>query len=73
MLFNMLKLAISAMLVIFLTACSSNSRYHEIQSARLGECNYMADKEYHECIKRQEDGYDEFKKQRAEQQATKND
>ena len=49
-----------------LSACSSDARYHEIQSARLSECNYMADKEYHECVKRQQDSYEEFKKQQAE-------
>ncbi|CAM3771587.1 MULTISPECIES: hypothetical protein [Pseudoalteromonas] len=73
MVFNTLKLLFSASIVFILSACSSDSRYHEIQSARLGECSYMADKEYHECIKRQEDSYDEYKKNRATEQTTKND
>ena len=63
MLFNRLKWVVSASAVLLLTGCSSDARYHEIQAARLGECSYMADKEYHECIKRQEDGYKKFKKQ----------
>jgi len=33
----------------------------------------MADKEYHECVKRQESGYDEYKNNRANEQASKND
>ncbi|HEA19191.1 MAG: hypothetical protein ACTH4U_09315 [Pseudoalteromonas prydzensis] len=73
MLFNKLKYVMSIVLVLFLTACSSDSRYHEIQAARLGECSYMADKEYHECVKRQQDSYDEFKKQREAEQTTDND
>lgn len=73
MVFNTLKLLFSASLVLLLSACASDSRYHEIQSARLDECNYMADKEYHECIKRQEDSYAEYKKNRADQGASKND
>ena len=47
-----LKLAVIATLAVVLSACSSDARYHEIQSARLSECNHMADKEYHECVKR---------------------
>jgi len=67
MVFNILKLLFSVAIVFILSACTSDSRYHEIQSARLDECNYMADKEYHECIKRQEGGYDDFKKNQATQ------
>ncbi|MBB1292130.1 hypothetical protein [Pseudoalteromonas sp. SR41-4] len=63
MLFNRLKWVVSAFAVLFLTACSTDARYHEVQAARLGECSHMADKEYHQCIKRQEDGYKEFKQQ----------
>ncbi|MCQ8878313.1 hypothetical protein NQT69_09915 [Pseudoalteromonas shioyasakiensis] len=73
MVFNTLKLFFSASMIFILSACTSDSRYHEIQSARLDECNYMADKEYHECIKRQEDSYDEYKKNRATEQTTQND
>jgi|TARA_E500000178_G_scaffold325231_1_gene352422 hypothetical protein len=51
-----------------LAGCSSDSRYHEIQSARLGECSHMADKEYHECVKQQQDSYKEFKKQQTAEQ-----
>lgn len=49
-----------------LAGCSSDARFHEIQSARLDECNYKADKEYYECLKLQEANFEEFKKQRAE-------
>lgn len=73
MVFNTLKLLFSVLFVLSLSACTSDSRYHEIQSARLNECNYMADKEYHECVKRQESGYDEYKNNRANEQASKND
>ncbi len=66
MFFNALKLAVIATLAVVLSACSSDARYHEIQSARLSECNHMADKEYHECVKRQQDSYEEFKKQQAQ-------
>lgn len=66
MFFNALKFVALAALLVMLSACSSDARYHEIQSARLNECNYLADKEYHECVKRQEDGYEEFKKQQVE-------
>ncbi|WP_194441059.1 MULTISPECIES: hypothetical protein [unclassified Pseudoalteromonas] len=66
MFFNALKLAVIATLAVVVSACSSDARYHEIQSARLSECNYLADKEYHECVKRQQDSYEEFKKQQAE-------
>ena len=48
MFFNALKLAVIATLAVVLSACSSDARYQEIQSARLSECNYLADKEYHE-------------------------
>lgn len=73
MFFNRLKLSITLCCSLALVACSSDARYHEIQSARLGECNYMADKEYHECIKRQEDSYDEYKKNTTTEQTTNND
>ncbi|MGO2478316.1 MAG: hypothetical protein ACTH7Q_08120 [Pseudoalteromonas sp.] len=73
MFFNRLKLGFILCSGLVLSACSSDARYYEIQSARLGECNYMADKEYHECIKRQEGRYGEFKKQQTEQQVSKND
>lgn len=73
MVFNTLKLLFCASIVFILSACTSESRYHEIQSARLGECSYMADKEYHECIKRQEDSYDDYKKSRAVEPTEKND
>jgi len=68
---NRVKLSLMISIGVVLGGCSSDARYHEIQSARLGECNYMADKEYHECIKRQEGSYDEFKKQA--EQTSKND
>lgn len=67
MFFHTLKCAFILCALFVISACSSDARYHEVQSARLGECNYMADKEYHECIKRQEDGYDEYKKQQTPQ------
>lgn len=73
MLFNKLKYVIGAVMALCLTACSTDARYHEIQSARLGECSYMADKEYHECVKRQQDSYDEYKKSRTTEHAEKND
>ena len=63
MLNNNLKYLLSLSVIVVLAGCSSNSRYHEIQSARLGECSHMADKEYHECVKQQQDSYKEFKKQ----------
>lgn len=68
-----LKYLVSAVVVLFLTACSSDARYHEIQSARLGECSYMADKEYHECVKNQQGSYDDYKKSRAAEPTEKND
>ena len=73
MLFNIPKLILSVAVVLFSSACTSDSRYHEIQSARLNECNYMADKEYHECIQRQEGSYDDYKKSRTTEHAEKND
>ncbi len=68
MLNNKLKYLFSLSALLVLAACSSDSRYHEIQSARLGECSYMADKEYHECVKQQQDSYKEFKEQQAREQ-----
>ena len=69
MLNNKLKYLFSLCLLLLLAGCNSQSRYHEIQSARLGECSHMADKEYHACVKQQQDSYKEFKKQQqAEQQ-----
>jgi uncharacterized lipoprotein len=63
MLNNNLKYLLSLSVIVVLAGCSSDSRYHEIQSARLDECSHMADKEYHECVKQQQDSYKEFKKQ----------
>ncbi|EWS96792.1 MAG: hypothetical protein ACPG5O_04375 [Pseudoalteromonas tetraodonis] len=68
MLNNKLKYIFSLSALLVLAGCSSDSRYHEIQSARLGECSYMADKEYHECVKQQQDSYKEFKEQQAREQ-----
>ena len=68
MLNNKLKYLFSLSALLVLAGCSSDSRYHEIQSARLGECSYMADKEYHECVKQQQDSYKEFKDQQAREQ-----
>lgn len=68
MLNKKLKYLLSLSVILLLVGCSSNSRYHEIQSARLGECSYMADKQYHECVKQQQDSYKEFKKQQADEQ-----
>ncbi|KPZ65987.1 hypothetical protein AN392_01064 [Pseudoalteromonas sp. P1-16-1b] len=68
MLNNNLKYLLSLSVIVVLAGCSSNSRYHEIQSARLGECSHMADKEYHECVKQQQDSYKEFKKQQTAEQ-----
>lgn len=68
MLNNNLKYLLSLSVIVVLAGCSSNSRYHEIQSARLGECSHMADKEYHECVKQQQDSYKEFKKQQIAEQ-----
>ncbi|MEM6981657.1 MAG: hypothetical protein AAF510_01560 [Pseudomonadota bacterium] len=68
MLNNKLKYLFSFSALLVLAGCSSDSRYHEIQSARLGECSYMADKEYHECVKQQQDSYKEFKEQQAREQ-----
>ncbi|MCK8134242.1 MULTISPECIES: hypothetical protein [Pseudoalteromonas] len=68
MLNNKLKYIFSLSVLLVLAGCSSDSRYHEIQSARLGECSYMADKEYHECVKQQQDSYKEFKEQQAREQ-----
>ncbi|MFP3350188.1 hypothetical protein R0K04_02090 [Pseudoalteromonas sp. SIMBA_153] len=63
-----LKYLLSLSVIVVLAGCSSDSRYHEIQSARLGECSHMADKEYHECVKQQQDSYKEFKKQQTAEQ-----
>ncbi|TMP60033.1 hypothetical protein CWB77_12315 [Pseudoalteromonas sp. S1610] len=68
MLNNNLKYLLSLSVIVVLAGCSSDSRYHEIQSARLGECSHMADKEYHECVKQQQDSYKEFKKQEIAEQ-----
>lgn len=68
MLNNKLNYLFSLSALLVLAGCSSDSRYHEIQSARLGECSYMADKEYHECVKQQQDSYKEFKEQQAREQ-----
>jgi uncharacterized lipoprotein len=68
MLNNNLKYLLSLSVIVVLAGCSSNSRYHEIQSARLGECSHMADKEYHECVKQQQDSYKEFKKKQIAEQ-----
>ncbi|URR00512.1 hypothetical protein LOC50_14890 [Pseudoalteromonas sp. SCSIO 43095] len=68
MLNNKLKYIFSLSALLVLAGCSSDSRYHEIQSARLRECSYMADKEYHECVKQQQDSYKEFKEQQAREQ-----
>ena len=67
MFFNALKLAVIATLAVVLSACSSDARYHEIQSARLDECNYKADKEYYECLENQDKNFEEYKKQQSEQ------
>ncbi|ALQ56859.1 Putative orphan lipoprotein [Pseudoalteromonas issachenkonii] len=68
MLNNKLKYLFSLSALLVIAGCSGDSRYHEIQSARLGECSYMADKEYHECVKQQQDSYKEFKEQQAREQ-----
>ena len=68
MLNHKLKYLHSLSVIVVLAGCSSDSRYHEIQSARLGECSHMADKEYHECVKQQQDSYKEFKKQQTAEQ-----
>lgn len=68
MLNHNLKYLLSLSVIFVLAGCSSDSRYHEIQSARLGECSHMADKEYHECVKQQQDSYKEFKKQQTAEQ-----
>lgn len=68
MLNKKLKYLLSLSVILLLAACNSNSRYHEIQSARLGECSHMADKQYHECVKQQQDSYKKFKKQQAAEQ-----
>ncbi|WP_405598077.1 MULTISPECIES: hypothetical protein [unclassified Pseudoalteromonas] len=64
------KLKNSALPIIglcLLAGCSSDARFHEFQSARLNECNYKADKEYYECLNKQDSNYEEFKKkQKAE-------
>lgn len=60
------KLKNSALLIVgacVLAGCSSDARFHELQSARLDECNYKADKEYYECLDKQDSNYEEFKKQ----------
>ncbi|MCF7517952.1 MULTISPECIES: hypothetical protein [Pseudoalteromonas] len=67
MFLNALKFTGIASMFLLLTGCSSNARFHELQSARLTECNYLADKEYHACVKRQQDSYENFKKQKSEQ------
>ena len=62
------KLKVHALLiagVFILAGCSSDSRFEQLQSARLNECNYKADKEYYQCIKEQESNYEEFKKHQA--------
>jgi hypothetical protein len=46
--------------------CSSDARFHEMQSARLDECSYKADKEYYECLKQQEANFEKFKQQQAD-------
>lgn len=68
MLNHNLKYLLSLSVIVVLAGCSSDSRYHEIQSARLVECSHMADKEYHECVKQQQDSYKEFKKQQTAEQ-----
>jgi len=68
MLNHNLKYLLSLSVIVVLAGCSSDSRYHEIQSARLGECSHMADKEYHECVKQQQGSYKEFKKQQTAEQ-----
>ncbi|TMO82269.1 hypothetical protein CWC16_00455 [Pseudoalteromonas sp. S3776] len=60
----------SALLLVglsVLVGCSSDARFHEIQSARLDECNYKADKEYYECLEQQDKNFEEYKKQQNEQ------
>lgn len=60
------KLKVYALFMIgvcILAGCSSDSRFEQLQSARINECNYKADKEYYQCIKDQESNYEEFKKQ----------
>ncbi|TMO75036.1 hypothetical protein CWC17_06935 [Pseudoalteromonas sp. S3785] len=60
----------SALLLVglsVLAGCSSDARFHEIQSARLDECNYKADKEYYECLEQQDKNFEEYKKQQSEQ------
>ncbi|WP_372762650.1 hypothetical protein [Pseudoalteromonas sp.] len=56
--------------VFLLSACSSDARFHEIQSARLDECNYKADAEYYECLKLQQSNFAKFKQQQAEKEKT---
>ena len=68
MLNNKLKYLFSLSALLVLAGCSSDSRYHEIQSARMGECSHMADKEYHQWVKQQQDSYKEFKEQQAREQ-----
>ncbi|WP_404344069.1 hypothetical protein [Pseudoalteromonas mariniglutinosa] len=65
MFFSLSKVLSVIVALLLLTACNSGARYHELQSARLNECSHMADKEYHACVKRQQDGYQEFKAQQA--------
>ncbi|MBQ4798776.1 hypothetical protein J8L73_06485 [Pseudoalteromonas sp. MMG006] len=60
----------SALIVLGLSllgGCSSDARFHEIQSARLDECNYKADKEYYECLENQDKNFEEYKKHQSEQ------
>ncbi|KTF11505.1 hypothetical protein [Pseudoalteromonas sp. 10-33] len=63
------KLKTAAVFIIglpILAGCSSDARFEQLQSARLNECNYKADKEYYECLKEQDSNYEEFKKQQVE-------
>jgi hypothetical protein len=50
-----------------MAGCSSDARFHEIQAARLAECKFKADKEYKECVTQQNDNFEKYKKQQAEQ------
>lgn len=52
--------------LFILAGCSSDARFHEIQSARLDECNYKDDKEYYECLENQDKNFEEYKKQQSE-------
>jgi len=69
MFINKLKNSGLFFIVIFILAgCSSDARFHELQSARLNECKLKADKEYYECINNQNDNFEKFKKQQVPQQ-----